>query len=190
MNSDSVVFDVGGFRGDFAAEIHDRYRCRIHVFEPVRAYYDQLVERFRDCPQIAVHPYGLGGHSDRVWMSVEENRSSHAASGPGTRTEPAEIVSFDECAQRLGIGAFDLVKINIEGAEYDLLGHLIASRWVERIRDLQVQFHHFVPDATRRRSMLRRQLRLTHRTTYDFYFVWENWCRLPNLDSGASQPTR
>ena len=37
-----IVFDVGGYHGDWAATMHDRYGCHIHVFEPLPQYCDQI----------------------------------------------------------------------------------------------------------------------------------------------------
>jgi predicted transcriptional regulator len=45
----------------------------------------------------------------------------------------------------------------------------------QRVRDLQIQFHNFVPDAEKRAEAITRQLSATHELTYKFYFVWENW---------------
>jgi hypothetical protein len=44
-----------------------------------------------------------------------------------------------------------------------------------KCRDIQVQFHDFVPDAEIRRDEIRRALSATHHLTYDYPFVWENW---------------
>ncbi len=74
-----------------------------------------------------------------------------------------------------GITAIDLMKINIEGAEYDLLEYLIASGLVRRIRRFQIQFHDFVLDAEARMLAIQEQLASTHRVTYQFPFIWENW---------------
>ena len=35
LTKDSVVLDVGGYKGTFAAEIVRRYGCHVYVFEPV-----------------------------------------------------------------------------------------------------------------------------------------------------------
>jgi hypothetical protein len=82
-----------------------------------------------------------------------------------------------EFFHRHSIESVDLVKINIEGGEYDLLDHLIAEGLIERIRDVQVQFHDFVPGAEARRAAIRHGLEATHVVTYDEPFVWENWRR-------------
>lgn len=66
----------------------------------------------------------------------------------------------------------DLGKINIEGAEYELLEHLSSTG-----RDVQVQFHDFVPLAAERMARIQSGLGRTHRPTYQYRFVWENWRR-------------
>ena len=37
LNEDSIVFDVGGYRGDFTSAIFNKYNCNVYVFEPVSA---------------------------------------------------------------------------------------------------------------------------------------------------------
>ena len=67
------------------------------------------------------------------------------------------------------------MKINIEGAEYDLVEHLIDTKLVEIIRNIQVQFHDFVPNAESRMRKIQEKLRITHSISYQYRFVWENW---------------
>ena len=74
--------------------------------------------------------------------------------------------------------SIDLMKINIEGAEYDLLEHLIENKFVENIKDIQVQFHDFVPNAEARMKNIQAGLSKTHYLTYQYPFVWENWRKL------------
>src|SRR5262249_51252950 len=78
------------------------------------------------------------------------------------------------------IGEVSLMKINIEGGEYDLLENLIATGLISRIRDIQVQFHMDIPDAERRMHAIQSRLAGTHRLTFQYPFVWENWQRRPD----------
>ena len=176
LDSSSVVFDVGGYEGDFAAAIHERYGCTVHVFEPVEAFFEILRKRFVGNDRVIIHPFGLGGRTETVTMNLEANSSSHVKDGDTSDgTIKAEIVSFSDFIQREGIQKVDLMKVNIEGAEFDLLDHMIVKGNMPMIGNLQVQFHRFVPNAPSRRHGLRSSLRLTHELTYEFYFVWENW---------------
>ena len=73
------------------------------------------------------------------------------------------------------IERIDLMKINIEGGEYDLLEHLIKTGWIDKIINIQVQFHDFVENAEARMLAIQNDLAKTHELTYQYKFVWENW---------------
>ena len=60
LKRDSVVLDLGGYRGEWADNIHARYGCKIHVFEPVASFANGLATRFRSHDAIEVHQFGLG----------------------------------------------------------------------------------------------------------------------------------
>jgi len=47
------------------------------------------------------------------------------------------------------------------------------------IKNVQVQFHDFVPHAKTRMQSIQRRLAITHELSYQFEFVWENWSRKP-----------
>ena len=69
----------------------------------------------------------------------------------------------------------DLMKINIEGGEYELLDHLVEVGLISDIKNIQVQFHHFVPNAEERMKSIHGELERTHMLTYQYKFLWENW---------------
>src|ERR1700682_919347 len=46
LNQDSVVFDIGGYRGDWSQKIADLYDCHIYIFEPVSEFFLDSVLRF------------------------------------------------------------------------------------------------------------------------------------------------
>jgi hypothetical protein len=73
----------------------------------------------------------------------------------------------------------DLIKINIEGGEYELLEKLIEEDKISIFNNIQVQFHDFViPNAKERMVQIQSRLKSTHFITYQFEFVWENWKKL------------
>lgn len=74
------------------------------------------------------------------------------------------------------IEVVDLIKINIEGGEYDLLDEIIANNWLSKFKNIQVQFHDFVIENPRERmEKIQKELAKTHQLTYQYDFVWENW---------------
>jgi len=177
LDAESVVFDVGGFAGQWASDIVAMYGCRVEVFEPVPDYAADIEHRFARNPLVTVHASGLASESGTVTLELSGDASSHARAGSGDATLTVALESVEEAMDAMPDGRVDLMKINIEGAEYDLVDHLISSGLIARIRELQVQFHLFVPDARPRLDALRRGLTATHEPTYQYDFLWENWRR-------------
>ncbi len=173
LDESSLVFDVGGFEGQWASDIFGRFACRVRIFEPVPEFADRIAARFRKNPRITLHRVALAGTSGRATLRVAGDESSVHRAG-GDRRE-IELVRAADFFAREGIGRVDLMKINIEGGEYDLLDHLLDSGLVRRIGNLQVQFHDFVPDAESRMAAIQGRLRASHDLTWQYPFVWENW---------------
>ena len=76
------------------------------------------------------------------------------------------------------IDEIDLIKINIEGGEFELLERMFEQGLVAKCKNIQIQFHDFFPEAKSLRQDIRERLKETHHLTYDYYFVWENWERI------------
>ena len=86
-----------------------------------------------------------------------------------------KLISIRQFLNDSGIDTIDLIKINIEGAEYELIEGIIDNKIHLKIKNLQIQFHDFFPDAKERVDILRKKLAKTHKPTYTYDFVWENW---------------
>lgn len=181
LGRDSLVVDVGGFRGQWASDIYARFRSRVVVFEPVPEFAIQLAERFAGNDDVEVVPVGLAGRSRREDMLLDEDASS-ALLGGGRRVSVDLVAAAPYLEQRC-ISAIDLMKVNIEGGEYELLEHLLDTGWVDRIGHLQIQFHDFVPNADARTASIRRRLAESHRCDWSCAPFWESWSRDP--DRGA-----
>jgi len=182
LGPDSLVFDLGGYEGQWSSDIVARYLCRVHVFEPVAGMAEGIARRFDRNQLVEVHDFGLGPQTTTSRMRLDADSSSMVRTDTPRGDAPAEvenvrIVNFEAFLQEHGISDIDLMKINIEGGEYDLLEHLIEKEVVGLIRDIQVQFHDFVPHAERRMAAIQTGLSATHQLTYQSLFVWENWHR-------------
>jgi FkbM family methyltransferase len=175
-----VVLDVGGYEGNWAWQIYERYGCRVHVFEPVPRFAEMIEKRFAGKEKVRVHRWGLSDANGRATISVENDASSvHKSKG-----EPCtiELKSARDVFGMLGLeGGVDLIKINIEGCEYELLEHLMETGLIVKLRDIQVQFHDFVEGAAARMARIQERLAETHELSWQYRFVWENWHRKESL---------
>lgn len=175
IKANEIVLDIGGFEGQWASDIFARYLCDVHVFEPVPKFAQSIRQRFENNSNIHIHEAALGNRSDSISISIDGDASSTLLIGE--RDIEVALMSCSDLILKHGWDEIALVKINIEGGEYELLEHLIETGLIARIRDIQVQFHDFVPDAHARMFAIQQKLCQTHHLTYYFPFIWENWKR-------------
>lgn len=177
IDRDSLVLDVGAFNGDWSQKIWDRYRPTIHGFEPAPSGYQAMAKRFYGNEKVNAYEYGLGGG---------DSDASLALKGPGSSIydQPGRFGSVDvhirdvvNVLDELEITDVDLLKVNIEGGEYDLLDRLAESGRLRRMRLVLIQFHEWHPRAYQRRRQNRRALQQSHDEVWNYPWVWEYWRR-------------
>lgn len=174
LNRDSIVFDLGGYKGDFAYEMYDRYKCKVFVFEPVKDYYEHIQKRFSGNENVKVFHFGLSNEDTQLEISVSESASS-IYNNNSRKKEIIELKSIMNFIEENKIDKIDLFKINIEGGEFDVLPAMIKADYIKNITDLQIQFHTFVENSEEKRKAIQKELEKTHKLTYNYWFIWENW---------------
>ena len=92
-----------------------------------------------------------------------KDSSSLYVSNPNSEIEDIETITFD----KIEIEKIDLLKINIEGAEYDLLEDMIKKNLVSKCNNIQVQFHTFISGYKERYELIKYGLSQTHELTWN-----------------------
>jgi FkbM family methyltransferase len=175
LDSSSIVFDVGGYLGDYADDIFRKFGCRIFLFEPVSIFFKESVKRFKGNSAVTCFNYGLSSKSGFFDIVMNDNGSSFKNSNLKGDKKMAEVRSIIDAVEELGIVKIDLIKINIEGGEFDLLPLIISSGLVKKIRYIQVQFHNFDSTSVDSRLRIRKMLEKTHTQMWNYEFIWESW---------------
>jgi FkbM family methyltransferase len=176
LNSESIVIDVGGYIGDWTSDIYSRYCCKIHIFEPINQYVEVLKKRFAKNTNITIHELGLSDHDGSVEFNMLKDGTSLYREAD--KKQPAKIVDASNYIKTTGIEKIDLMKINIEGGEYALLRNLINSGMIKQITDLQIQFHEIAGIEKNMANDIKALLAKTHRPTYQYEYIWENWTKI------------
>ncbi|MDB4919418.1 FkbM family methyltransferase [Mucilaginibacter sp.] len=179
LNDNSIVMDLGGYEGQWANEIFLRYNCAVYVFEPYLPYAKDIELRFKGNSKIKVFSIGLGKTDTDEKLHISANRSSlfkqDESESDNENSTTIRIVKASAFIKEHDIDLINLMKINIEGGEYDLLDELIDEGTAHKIENIQVQFHDFFPGAIKRMKNIQRKLSKTHELTYQYELVWENW---------------
>src|SRR5205814_9591686 len=130
---------------------------------------------------VSVCAYGRGARDGTASLTLQGRGSSvqDDLSANTSRFERAPVPIRDVAAvlRELGLDKVDLLKLNIEGSEYDVLERLAETEWLPRIGIVLVQFHEWLPRVHRRRRALQRVLARTHTQLWDYPWVWEAWRR-------------
>jgi FkbM family methyltransferase len=163
LSRTDLVIDIGAYRGEWAEEIYSRYGCKLILIEPG--------------PWIAGCEYG-----QVINMAASGHDGTEKFGGAyyytSAHEEPThEYRCFDINTLLERYDEIALCKINIEGAEYGLLDHIIKARLHERIRNLQIQFHEIDGEPYQTwYNDIESDLVQSHKLTFRFPFCWENWC--------------
>ncbi|MGD2167953.1 MAG: FkbM family methyltransferase [Gammaproteobacteria bacterium] len=175
LSPDSIVLDVGGYEGQWASDLYARQRCRIQVFEPIREFAEAISTRFAKNADVEVHAFALGASTRTDSFSLAgASTSAHKDRKSRVNVEFRDVKEwFDEAS----IDKVALMKINIEGGEYELLERMLDTGLTERVAALQIQFHYFVEGAEARMTAIQERLAATHSPSWQYRFIWENWER-------------
>lgn len=173
LNAKSVVLDCGGYHGEFAKAISEKFGCRVHVFEPVTQFYHACVENLKPFPNVTVHKQGMNDFYGYTMIHVQDDSTGLYSSSK--TVEECEFITIPRAMVSLTIPEIDLIKLNIEGSEFDVLEHSILNSYIRCLKNIQVQFHPVVQDCENRYQRIRERLQETHHTTFDHGWTWQNW---------------
>jgi FkbM family methyltransferase len=136
LTSESVVVEVGGYKGRWALQIAERYAPRLYVFEPQPWAAMTCKAALGDRAQVL--NYGLGDRADLLPMG---NWETDGCTFLQHGEHYGAVAEIGETFAALGITQIDLLLMNIEGYEYTLLPHMLDRGILPR--RLMVQFHIF-----------------------------------------------
>ncbi len=146
LTRDSVVYSVGvGNDISFDLALIKRFGCGVHAFDPTPKCVRWLSEQSLP-PEFHFRPVGLADYdgvarfvlpqSDFVSFHIGQEQQGEAVECPVQRLETI--------MQSLGHDHIDLLKMDIEGAEYPVIDDLLAG--TIRPHQLMIEFHHTVGD--------------------------------------------
>jgi len=153
----------------------EKYHSTVYVFEPIEEYYDHITKRFSANENIKVYNFGLSCINKKTKILLNDDGSSVHGVGSSSDYEVIDLKNITDFIKENNIDIIDLMKINIEGGEFEVLPELIKTNDIVKVDNIQVQFHEFADQAKYKRGEIQKNLRKTHKLTYEYYFVWEGW---------------
>jgi FkbM family methyltransferase len=174
LGSDTVVYAFGvGTDISFERDLIARYGVTVHAFDPTPIALEwagsrPLPERF------LLHPFGVADFDGTARFAAPRKRKFASFSlvrreGAGPAVE-APVHRLTTLMDMLHLPTPDVIKMDIEGAEYVVLSDLVESG--VRPAQILVEFHHRWREVGARRT--RQALQLLARSGYRIADVSEN----------------
>jgi FkbM family methyltransferase len=130
------IVDLGSHIGASIAFFRMRYpQARIHGFEPDPSTFARLQANVGAFEGVTLDPRAVSdSNGESLFYSSDHSpASSLVAATGGGRHVPVRSVTLDSIIEELGSRGVDLLKLDVEGAEYDILAQARRLRAVRAI---------------------------------------------------------
>ena len=140
LRDDATVIDVGANIGDFTIQVARMCpRGRIVAVEPIGANVRMIEAQLalNRLSHVQIVQTALGAACQRTAITVAGAASR--ISGREDAGESVEMITLERLMDDCVIGTVDLLKLDCEGAEWDILP--AAERVLPRVRQICMEFH-------------------------------------------------
>jgi len=147
LDENSVVFDLGGYKGDFTKELLNIVNCYVYIYEP-NYRLTSIKELFGNKNKVSINYKGIssvegvkdlyiGMKSGPGW--IKQTGSSYDSTHKDVRHKKikTELTTLEYEMKKYNIKEIDLIKINIEGEERNVVPILPFNK----IKQISISFH-------------------------------------------------
>ena len=170
-----LVLDLGSYLGHYTeAVLKNNPQLTFWLYEPLAEFFSVCENKFRNKENIVVSQKAVSADGRKFKMEIDGLRSRQKS------VNFSEGVIIDSIGiQEIfdSISEIQLVKMNIEGMEYECLEQLIRTNSLTKAKYLLIQFHNFEKDSQIRYDLLRKQMARDFENIYTFEWMWELWLR-------------
>jgi len=123
-----TVLDIGANVGVTALYFSQIFpNAKIYAFEPAPDNFAVLQKNVANCPRIRAFNFALGAQDATLELYASDNPvnfggySLHAAGSDTSRKVSIPVRNVAGVLKEIGVGAVDVIKVDTEGAEWDIL---------------------------------------------------------------------
>jgi FkbM family methyltransferase len=142
LGRSSVIYSFGiGTDISFDLECVKRFSAQVHAFDPTPRSLEWI--RNQDIPpEIHVHPYGLANFNGSLTLHppADPKHVSYSLIERSGNGAECTVYTLSSIMRLLGHDHIDLLKMDIEGCEYDVMSDFLGRRIP--IQQICVEFHH------------------------------------------------
>lgn len=176
LNQNSSIMDLGGYTGVWAQQMIEKYSPNVYIIEPVPKFYNFMVSKFENNSKVKILNVGVATENREGKILVNQDASSSNLKN-GEEID-VKFKTIEQIFKQFNIENIDLIQINIEGDEYSLLERMIQTKFINRFKNIQIQFHLGIENDLLRREKIHKEFILNNFINkFNYPFVWECWTK-------------
>lgn len=143
-NGTVVIFDVGANKGQFASEVTKVFKedFKLYSFEPSSKIYNVLEEKFKNKGNVETYQFGFGRKKREINLfdTGDLIGSIYPLDSSSKEFESIVLLTVDEFCYEKNISEIFYLKIDVEGAELDVLKGAKALVESDKVHFVQFEF--------------------------------------------------
>jgi len=178
IDKNSVIYSAGVGRDiSFEKALVSRFNVDIELFDPSPTAIQTMGMEENKIAKIHFFPIGFAGQSGAVKFAPPENEHEGSFRAPKKYDASVEFQCNDMSSlmNERGHSKIDLLKMDIEGFEYEVIEDILQKSL--DIRQICLEFHHFMRGISRRKTLKAiaglkaAGFVLIYKTRFDYTFV-------------------
>ena len=150
FNELSIIVDVGcGYEAEFSKFMIGKYNLNVFGVDPTKKHTPSL-KMLEESTKGKFHHLAIAVTKKDGFITFHESRQNESGSillehfnmrNDEITTYNVESVSLSELVRRIGTTPVDFIKLDLEGAEYELLDK-ISDEDINSFKQIFIEFHH------------------------------------------------
>ena len=149
LGDDAIIYSLGvGDSIEFDLKIINHYKVLVFAFDPT-PYAMEWIDKQVIPKELKFYPWAVSGKDGEFKMTQRVNHKGHKSEIMWTELLPNEhseksitvpSLTIFSIMKKLSHQKIDLMKVDVEGAEYEIIDHLI--QYNIKPKQLLIEFHH------------------------------------------------
>ena len=143
INTNDMIIDIGAHIGLFSLLVSQLCKTgKILSFEPARENFDLLVSNLKLNHIENVLPFNIAvsKNSGRLDLFLNNDQSAHSIFSKSPEAISVESTSLQKIFEENKISSCKLLKLDCEGAEYDIIDSL-PPEYLAKIQNMAIEYH-------------------------------------------------
>ena len=160
LRDDSIVIDMGSHLGQFSHQVSKLFGCQCYAIEALPSLFNKI----KETSLVKKFNYAISSKSQPLEFCISDNpEANHIATvsfeGDGKHQKiQVNGITLNDFLEENNIDNIDLLKVDIEGAEFELFSSL-NDETICQIKQITIEFHDFMFDCKNEVKKIKKRLK-------------------------------